>query len=130
MTVYQAVNTSEYDNINGMSCHEYWKRNNPHVKDSICFCRATSEYGTEDDPIVGGHVIGLDNGEPHVYITPILNSVNKKNDPKIFNVDEVNLVQVPTDDEKAILSDKENQQIVRCLEELSKLKRLMMIEQP
>ena len=104
--VIQAVNTSEYDVINGCSCIEYWTKNISGRDSSTC--RATGRQETLNDSIVGGHVIGIINNTPHVYIVPILNSVNVSEDPMTFDVDESDLVQVPFHDEQIILNDPQN----------------------
>lgn len=104
--VIQAANTSSYDKIDECSCIEFWRNNNS-GRDSAT-CRATDEQGTQTDPIVGGHVIGIINNTPHVYIVPILNSVNVSEDPLTFDVDESDLVQVPSHDEQIILNDPQN----------------------
>lgn len=122
--VLQAVNTSDYDNIQGRSCIDYWSDNATNNRDAN-YCRATDERGDEDNPIVGGHVIAVINGRPHIYITPILNNVNLTRDPAIFKVDTEDLAQVPTDDENAILADIENQKLVSALIELDRIDNLM-----
>ena len=113
MRVIQAVNTSKFDDINGKSCIDYWRSQRPYRDDSCC--RATKEKAQGDDKIVGGHVIGYANGFPHVYITPILSSVNKEHNIITFNVAEADLVQVPLQDERAILSDPDNKELLRRL---------------
>ena len=113
--VCQAVNTTNYDTINGDSCINYWNNNAPNDRQAILMCRATSGNDSEDDPIVGGHVIGINNHYPHVYIVPILRSVNTSGNPRIFSVEEEDLVQVPTNQENAILADRENQNLARIL---------------
>ncbi len=105
--VIQATNTEEYDQIDGNSCIRYWINNHPNGYDSS-FCRATPKVGTQSDPIVGGHVIAIVDGAPHVYITPIRNSVNVKDDPLTFDVDPDDLVKVPENDERQLLADGEN----------------------
>lgn len=52
-----------------------------------------------------------------MFITPILDSVNKSDNPKIFEVDERDLVQVPSADEQVLLTDKDNQRLVEVLRE-------------
>ena len=104
--VIQAVNTSEYDVINGCSCIEYWTKNKSGRDSSTC--RATGRQGTLNDSIVGGHVIGIINNIPHVYIVPILNSVNASDNPLMFDVEENDLLQVPCNDEQEILNDSMN----------------------
>ena len=104
--VIQAANTSSYDKIDECSCIEFWRNNNS-GRDSVT-CRATDEQGTQTDPIVGGHVIAIFNNTPHVYIVPILNSVNVSDYPLTFDVDESDLVQVPFHDEQIILNDPQN----------------------
>ena len=111
MRVIQAVNTSKFDDINGKSCIDYWRSQRPYRDDSCC--RATQKKAQGDDKIVGAHVIGYANGSPHVYITPILNSVNTSGSPFAFNVAEADLVQVPLQDERAILSDPDNKELLR-----------------
>ena len=104
--VINAANTTAYDTIDGMSCIDYWRRACPRADSS--FCRAKHEQGTEDDIIVGGHVISVDNLEPHVFITPILRSVNNDEYYPPFDVSCVDLVRVPLEMERAILSDPDN----------------------
>ena len=113
--VIQAVNTSDYDQIGGLNCIKFWEENTPGRTDSIAYCRATHCWATESDPLVGAHVIGIVNGEPHVYITPIKDSVNKSNKPGVFKVQLTDLVPVPKADEQKILKDKENQELLKCL---------------
>lgn len=115
--VIQAENTNEFDRINGGTCIAYWRNNVPQSEDSFSYCRATHRYGTQSDILVGGHVIGIVDGMPHVFITPILDSVNKSDNPKIFEVDERDLVQVPSADEQVLLTDKDNQRLVEVLRE-------------
>lgn len=122
--VIQATNTEEYDQIDGNSCIRYWINNHPNGYDSS-FCRATPKVGTQSDPIVGGHVIAIVDGAPHVYITPIRNSVNVKDDPKIFDVEQNDLVEVPEDDERNILADKENITRYTQLESIIRMSELM-----
>ena len=106
--VIQAVNTSDYDQIDGLSCIKYWENNTPYRQESVRYCRATLHYATETDSLVGAHVIGIVDGQPHVYITPILSSVNTSNDPESFMVDTKDLVRIPLKDEQAILLDRAN----------------------
>ena len=120
--VIQAVNTSNYDQIGGLSCIKYWENNTPNRHDSISYCRATRSYITEDDQLVGAHVIGIVDDVPHVYITAIKDSVNKSNDPEIFDVDMADLVAVPTDHEQKILEDKDNQDLLKKLSLLMRMK--------
>ena len=125
MKVIQAVNTQDYDSIDGLSCIAYWKRENPYSADPIRYCRATLAPATPQDAIVGGHVIGIKNGTPHVYITPILNSVNASGNPEIFGVDERDLVRVPDEHEQAILADNDNRHKRSMLEEIERMNELM-----
>ncbi len=122
--VIQATNTEEYDQIDGNSCIRYWINNHPNGYD-ITFCRATKKIGTQSDFIVGGHVIAIVDGTPHVYITPIRNSVNVKDRPKMFDVDPDDLVEVPEDDERNILADEENIIRYKCLDNIIKMNKLM-----
>ncbi len=113
MRVIQAVNTSNYDQINGRSCIDYWCTQRPFRRSD--YCRVTNKIPQGTDSIVGGHVLGYENGSPHVYITPILSSVNKEHRIITFNVTDTDLVRVPLADEKAILSDPENKELLRKL---------------
>ena len=113
MRVIQAVNTSNYDHINGRNCIDYWRSQRPYNRSG--YCRATNRLPQGTDSIVGGHVIGYENGFPHVYITPILSSVNTERNIITFNVVETDLVRVPLQDERAIMSDPENRELLRKL---------------
>ena len=108
IVVCNAANTSEFDKIGGKSCIKYWDEHTPNKTESIRFCRATYKYGTEEDPIIGGHVLAILGGKPRVFITPILKSYNTANDPKGFSVSTDDLVPVPAADEQAILNMKGN----------------------
>lgn len=104
--VCNALNTTDYDQIDGLDCIDYWseKRNEP-----ARFCRVSHKEGTPGNKLVGGHVITIDKGTPHVYIVPMLSSYNamKENLPAFF-VDDESLVEVPRDQEQKILSDPDN----------------------
>lgn len=125
MRVIQAANTSEFDNIDGMSCIDYWDNNAPNKQETIRFCRATGDSGTEEDRIVGGHVLGFDGDVPHVYITPILSSVNTSENPLTFDVDVSDLIQVPIEDERAIIIMDENKKRLHMLSTMLRMKELM-----
>ena len=104
--VCNALNTSDYDEINGMDCLEYWAQEK---NEQPWICRCSGRIETKDDRLVGGHVISIDNYTPHVYIVPMLSSYNSmKNNLKAFNVDESSLVRVPADQERKILMDPAN----------------------
>ena len=119
--VCQAANTSDFDLINGISCLNYWQMKSPNLQEPICYCRAKRKEGTADDPLVGGHVIGLIGGVPHIFITPILNSVNVSDEPRVFEVNMDDLVRVPNEDELAILADNENKKRTGCLQEILRM---------
>lgn len=107
LVVCNALNTSPYDIIDGMSCLEYWQHHRPFL--NIQKCRACGKVGTEDNPIVGGHVISILGGERHVFITPIHEKCNLKRGKLFpFVVYASNLYPIPAEDEKRILADEDN----------------------
>lgn len=110
--VCNALNTSDYDEIEGMNCIDYWDE---HVLNRTCdrdICRKSKNPASEDDIIVGAHVIGYKDQRLGVFIVPILKSYNgKKGNLEPFCVDEDDLVRIPNrEDERKILLDKDNQQ--------------------
>lgn len=123
--VIQAANTSDFDRINGESCITYWEENKPNNHEPIRFCRATLTPATIENDIVGGHVLAYVDDEPHVFITPILSSVNTSEDPMSFDVNDSDLVQVPIEDEEAILNMDENKKRLKMLSAILRMKELM-----
>lgn len=110
VTVCNAVNTSDYDIIDGKTCIEYWldKRTLP------VFCPVCHKQLKKEDA-VGGHVINLF-GKKHVFITPMHGACNsKKEKAAFFKVHEPDLVKIPKEDEQKILKDPENGRLLRLL---------------
>ena len=104
--VCNALNTADYDKIEGKDCIDYWKEKKPGIKVHICPA-CNKPLGDED--VVGGHVIDFLSSSPHVYITPLHDACNKRRgDLPFFKVKLGNLVQVPKDDEEKILAMHEN----------------------
>jgi hypothetical protein len=105
--VCNALNTSKYDSIDGMSCIDYWC--NTHNQNSAEFCRACGERAKDGDDIIGAHVMSLNETPRHVYIVPMHRSCNSKQaDLGSFEVDEYNLSSVPSTQENKILNDPDN----------------------
>ena len=104
--VCNALNTSDYDVIDGKDCITYWREKKHRLK--VTWCRACHNPNSDEDAIVGGHVMTVF-GTPHIYITPIHDSCNKlQKKLDAFPVDESDLVPVPKDQETAILNDPVN----------------------
>lgn len=110
--VFNAINTSDYDKIEGKDCIDYWDDNVIDRTYDRNVCRKSKEKASEDDIIVGAHVIGYKDQRLGVFIVPILKSYNgKKGNLEPFCVDEDDLVRIPNrEDERKILLDKDNQQ--------------------
>ncbi len=124
--VCNALNTDVYGKIDGMDCIDYWSaiKNEP-----AKFCRVSGRTETSTNKLVGGHVISIDEKEPHVYIVPMLSNYNSmRENLKAFFVDESSLVRVPIDQEQQILNDPDNikeikrQKNIQFFETLKKLK--------
>ena len=104
--VCNALNTSDYDMIDGMDCIDYWSVSK---NEKARYCRVSRKEETPDDKLVGGHVITFNALVPHVYIVPMLSSYNaRKEKLESFDVDENSLVRVPEEQERKILSDPAN----------------------
>ena len=52
--VCNALNTSDYDMIDGMDCIDYWSVSK---NEKARYCRVSRKEETPDDKLVGGHVI-------------------------------------------------------------------------
>lgn len=113
--VCNAINTSDYDKIEGKDCIDYWDEHAIHRTCDRDICRKSKEKASEDDSIVGAHVIGYTSQGLRVFIVPILKSFNdKKGNLEPFEVEENDLVRIPNEeDERKILLDKENQEQIK-----------------
>ena len=105
--VCNALNTSDYDVIEGMSCIDYWCKT--HNQSNAEICRACGKRAKDDDEIIGAHVMSLNETPRHVYVVPMHRSCNSRQAGLgSFEVDEFNLSIVPANQEKKILNDPEN----------------------
>lgn len=113
--VFNAINTSDYDKIEGKDCIDYWDDNVIDRTYDRNVCRKSKEKASEDDSIVGAHVIGYTSQGLGVFIVPMLKSNNnKKENLEPFEVEENDLVRIPNEeDERKILLDKENQEQIK-----------------
>ena len=107
MKVINALNTEQYDEIDNLSCIDYWRRHHPGGDDR--HCRACGCEVGEQNPIVGAHVMDVSIIDPHVYIVPLCKNCNdRRADLPAFDTLQANLARVPAEMEQAILSDPEN----------------------
>ena len=117
--VCNALNTEEYDKIEGKSCIDYWCEKTGGL---WFYCRACHSLIEPSNGIVGGHVIDFLSETPHIYITPIHDICNKrKGELPYFLVAENDLVRIPkADEEQKILNDEENIQHIQKMKETLK----------
>lgn len=115
--VCNALNTAEYDKIEGKPCIDYWLKKTSGL---WFYCRACRSMIEPNNNIVGGHVIDFLSGKPHVYITPIHDRCNKQQgNLPYFSVSENDLVRIPDSGiEAKILDDDANKKQIQEMREL------------
>ena len=105
-----ALNTSDYDTIEGQSCIDFWLSHKNGRR--IVLCPVCHDLLKKSEA-VGGHVIVFDGKDNYVCITPMHSDCNTKREKAgPFEVLEADLVRVPEEDEEAILADPDNKKLV------------------
>ena len=114
--VCNALNTVDYDTIEGKPCIDYWCEKTSGL---WFYCRACHSWIEPSNPVVGGHVIDFLSETPHVYITPIHDRCNKQRETlPYFFVSPTDLVRIPNpEEEQKILSDEDNIRQIKWMKE-------------